>query len=137
MLIAITIAATFYLGTPNWTLDVSPVFMFKAELPRHPFIPGAAIGGFALPHLVVLDPSSYLVPMREQLIDHELKHIRQFKALGPAFSLAYIITGGIPFEDYLNPDGTMWLPPPGMHYCPMVRFTQDSTLLLPCWQFWR
>lgn len=136
MLIAITLTATFYLGTPNWSLDVSPVFLIEARLPRHPFLPGH-IGGLALPHLIVLDPRPWFAPMREEVLAHEMKHIRQFEALGPAFTLAYALTGGAPFEDYLNPDGAMWLPPPGMHYCPMLRFSNQHTLLLPCWQFWR
>jgi len=130
MLLELTLALTLYLGTPEWRLDVSPTFLIEV-----PHLGGGVIGR-ALPHLVMVVPN---LPddERRALLDHELKHIRQWEALGPGLVLAYALTLGIPFEDYLNPDGVMWLPPPGMRHCPLLRIESGAMKFMPCWRWGR
>ncbi len=130
MLLELTLSLTLCLGSANWSLDVSPTFLVEV-----PYLGGRVIGR-ALPHLVMVVPN-LSGDVRQELIAHELKHIRQWEALGPGLALAYALTGGIPFEDYLNPDGAMWLPPPGMLNCPLLRVSNHGVSVKPCWRLHR
>lgn len=137
--LAFAISFTFYLGTPHYTLDISPVFMLEVGNIPHPFLNDKHITGLAFPHLIILngDRRTTTTDSRKNAIKHERVHIRQYEALGPAFSLAYLLTFGVPFEDYKNPEGVMWTPPEDMKHCPMLRFTDLSVSFLPCWSVWR
>lgn len=77
----------------------------------------------------------------DAMLRHEVVHIRQMEALGPALPVAYVLTGGRPFEDYLegfdpvNYDlgESMWDPGP-TNNCPHLRIS-DSVQFFPCWRF--
>lgn len=87
-----------------------------------------------------LDPwvwSSYVLEEPgPDLFAHELVHVRQWEALGPALPLAYGLVAGRGFEDYLG-DGSMWEPGPELERrCPVVRWSRVEGLgVMPCWRF--
>ena len=54
--------------------------------------------------------------------EHELRHLRQWEALGPAFPVAYAVTLGRPFEDYGVDPESFWNPPASIaRTCPAFR----------------
>jgi hypothetical protein len=74
------------------TLDLGVYWRVGLDLSR------VGVGGLASPFGYVYDV--YSARMNPTLHAEELLHIRQWEALGPAFPLAYALTGGDPFEPY-------------------------------------
>jgi hypothetical protein len=84
--------------------------------------------------LIISDPGFfYWAP---EMLTHELHHVRQWEALGPGMLLAYPMTLGREFEDYLG-DATMWEPEAHLgRRCPVVRWEQGEGFgAMPCWRF--
>lgn len=72
----------------------------------------------------------------DELLSHELVHVQQWEALGPAFPVAYALTLGREFEDYWG-DEEMWHPPPGTPRCPVIQWSppRGGLSIFPCWRF--
>lgn len=133
------VALTISWSPVTITADVDVTLMLRTEIPvrvvaqlpgdRVPALYG--VGGFAIPHLIVVD-SRLAGHLAKATIEHELLHAQQLAALGPALPLAYVLTLGRPFEDYLGQD--MWMPPANMlRNCPLIRFT-PAPVWMPCWR---
>lgn len=105
-------------------------------------IPGRTLGrdvvdGLTLGPLVLVRRGTGRFPVdHEEVVRHEMKHVRQWEALGPALPIAYALMLGREFEPYLG-DGTVWLPEPEMRLptCPLLRLTNSSASFMPCWRF--
>lgn len=126
--IAIDVAVAIRVDVPSAALTWLPQFQHLQGQD--------VLFSFALPHVIVLNsrlPARYV----DGMMAHELVHIRQYAALGPALPLLYVLTGGQPFEDYLG-DEYMWEPPAAMlKNCPLMTFnSKRGVQLLPCW-VWR
>lgn len=129
--------------TPEVELKLDAALLVRAEVPSALFTWAPAFHGlehgmfnFAVPHLVVIHSDIEDKSLFNYILNHELIHIRQYAALGPALPLAYALTAGEPFEDYLG-DEYMWEPPRSMMWnCPLIRINRDGVRLLPCWTFY-
>jgi hypothetical protein len=109
---------------PSPELNVFPTLVI-------PLNTSFACGTSWIPHVTTFNPHPGC--NREETVRHELIHARQWTALGPAFPLAYTMTGGRAFEDYMD---MMWIPPEGMERnCPLFSIRKDSLSVLPCYQF--
>ena len=90
-------------------------------------IPGARCAtGMATPLGYVYDPNVF--DHKPEYHGEEIHHIKQWEALGPGFLIAYLMTGGEPFEPYPTRGvipaaastserwdfGRMWVPEPEM-----------------------
>jgi hypothetical protein len=92
-LVYIAMMIPFGPGAPRIaTADVGIFFRVGADL--QPF----ALGGLATPFGYIYD--RYTATKNRALHAEEILHIRQWEALGPAFPLAYLVSGGDPFEPY-------------------------------------
>lgn len=128
--------------TPEIELKLDAALLVRAEVPSAIFTWAPQFRGmdnylfnFAVPHLIVIHSDVKDTETFNYILAHELIHIRQFAALGPALSIAYALTMGEPFEDYLG-DEFMWEPPRDMKWnCPLIRINRDGLRLLPCWSF--
>ncbi len=116
MLLEITVALTLGIGPPTLDLNANVVL----PLTRNGW-------GYAwIPHVAVYDPEV------EWIGHHEMKHLNQWTALGPAFPVAYALTAGREFENYIQ-DTYMWVPDNPMR-CPLLRI-RDGIHFMPCWRF--
>ena len=85
------------------------------------------LGGIALPHLVLVDPTS-----PNWVARHEAGHALHWDSLGPAFPIAYALTAGSAFEEYR---GGSWIPPASMlRNCPLARVSSAGLSFAPCWE---
>lgn len=124
------------LGQGPATLEVGGWVALEA------YIPGVC-GVTVLPFLILTGPQ----PLCDEIygegnvLRHEVVHVRQMEALGPGQPVAYILTGGRPFEDYVDGfEGTdwttsryMWDPGP-TNNCPHLRIN-GRVEFMPCWRF--
>jgi hypothetical protein len=153
-LLALTLSLSLPLSggtfTGEYALDVTPTVL--VEVPLGEWGGGAAL---TLPGVVLYDPDAVFFWGFEhsienpELIRHELMHVEQQQALGPAFWVAYVATNGQAFEprewseDYrfeLNNGGhlmlpgrvqrdysQMWMPPSGMDgRFPLLRLAREN-----------
>ena len=121
MILEITLAIACCAGPPTIDVDV------KAVLPM-PIETAYALGAAGIawtPHVAFAAP----IP---GVAEHELHHLHQWGALGPALPLAYAATAGRPFEDYLG-DETFWQADDPLR-CPLLRVKGDAVDLLPCYR---
>ena len=117
--------------TGDYSFDVTPTF----GVPMANGLPWGA-SATTLPGMVLYDDREYLrgtrhhLPSSPELQQHELGHVDQQSALGPAFWLGYALSGGQAFEPYnplrafLGPPSSYqersndmsrtWMPPPDM-----------------------
>jgi hypothetical protein len=111
------------------TADVGIYFRVGADLQS------LALGGFATPFGYFYD--RYTATKNRALHAEEILHIRQWEALGPAFPLAYAVTGGDPFEPY-NPVSWQIAPsaerPPGRREVALERMWQPDARRSPQWR---
>jgi hypothetical protein len=131
-------------GVEAFELNFSPVFYLEAVPITSYFYSGEGIvPAMSLPHVIIVNPEYSRYP---DLLEHELTHIRQLQALGPAFWLGYGLTLGEAFEPYSVRLGEqygghedMWSPPDAMlGNCPMLRIlaspeSEGRLELLPCY----
>ena len=86
--------------TGDWTLDIDPTFGVPVSS-----LPNRA-SAMTLPGMVLYQDAPWMegyrdhLPSDPHLLRHELEHVDQQSALGPAFWLAYAATGGRAFEPY-------------------------------------
>lgn len=125
---------------PAARLDVDLVMMVRVDVPSVMFNWLPRFGGltqhhvfnFALPHLIVVH-SEVIGSEFERIVKEEMTHTRQLAAMGPGFVVAYALSGGVPFEEYLG--GALWEPPSEMiGNCPLLRFTSHKIEFMPCWR---
>lgn len=144
-IVRLAVALVVSLGpAPEVELKVDAALLVRAEVPATMFtwLPAfhgmdGALFSFAAPHLVVIHSDIITdSPAFNYVLAHELIHIRQWAALGPGLPIAYALTMGEPFEDYLG-DPFMWEPPRVMEWnCPLITINRDGARLLPCWRLW-
>lgn len=85
--------------TGDYTLDASPVFgVATGMLPRNSV-------AMTLPGVILYRddptlPDEFRLKRNPELLRHELEHVAQQSALGPAFWLGYGATAGRAFEPY-------------------------------------
>jgi hypothetical protein len=126
------------LGGGPLNVDIYPTLAVPIEVPFVGPVPASLpegrlrVDAVALPHLVFYHPeltdAEYAQVMR-----HEMVHQQHWEAFGPAFPVMYVLTGGMPFEDYRG--GEMYVPPQNLRQCPFVRFSTGSgASLMPCWR---
>jgi hypothetical protein len=85
---------------------------------------GQDIGGIVFPQVVWASSDRD----RPGMLEHEFEHVRQSRALSaPVFTVAYVLTGGRPFDDYR--DG-MWLPPEGSPRVSFLSWTPTGGIAL-------
>jgi hypothetical protein len=81
--------------TGDYSLDINPTFALELPAMRH--------YAMTLPWAVVHGPGSGLLENSDH-IRHELAHVDQQEALGPAFWPAYLLMAGREFEPYTPSD---------------------------------
>jgi hypothetical protein len=85
--------------TGDYSFDLSPTV--RVDAPTHLW--GAAATTF--PGVVLTSPEGMEIMeragvSRDSLMHHEMQHVRQMEALGPAFWAAYALSGGTAFEPH-------------------------------------
>lgn len=130
--VALWIALTF--GGGDVQVDVGGAVVVSMPLTSSLGPSDSTYRAMTLGPVIFADPGFF--EWSPETLSHELHHVRQWEALGPAMLLAYPMTLGSEFEDYLG-DSTMWEPEAGMERrCPVFRWSSgDGFGAMPCWRF--